>query len=520
MENSNGLLGRTFKKALQEAATLDTQGVNNNVELELFPDCMPRNNVERVTACADFYEQYRTTIDAGIRGAVEFLQTPHGVAHVKAMQASFENQAPNQLSFEIASKIYNSDEFRRLKSLHADDGLKGIGIGVSVGAALPAKVLGGSGVFAGADIVFEKEVIVPRAWAGYSYNGAGSLSAGLELSYFSTTPSTGVTMGTLVDAYFPLPDFPLAVLVRVTLIEQRLTKDDIFTPCGIAVQLPLGVEWPVGQLITSSYWAWQATTQPKPQLATLDISPSQVVSNVEPTKLTIALKNTSGRNIDLKGASNIIITFPFFQPTEIENMQIDLRGWSASSKGNQWTLTLNADWSWEDQTTIAFDVINAATNTQPQSGGYQAGIFNLLLNYGAKFPLVKNTEFDLVSKIQKGNIIWAVDLGPNPDRNWTIVSGQTAQGNQDLSLIPSEKFQQLTIIRDAKSKVDWMLGYKFNGNLLFYAAWYKSGSLAPIPGFNFYQGNSIKTSGTTTCFNQAVTDQYPVLNIDLTLQST
>ena len=66
MSNSSRLLGQTFKKALQQAATQDDQGVTRDVELELFPDHVPRSNVELVQACADFYDQHQVVIDAAL----------------------------------------------------------------------------------------------------------------------------------------------------------------------------------------------------------------------------------------------------------------------------------------------------------------------------------------------------------------------------------------------------------------------------------------------------------------------
>src|SRR3954471_17090815 len=158
MPNSSKLLDQGFKKALQEAATLDQQRVTRDDDFGLFPDHV-LSNVELVQACADFYDQYQIVIDAALESAVKFLGGPHGVAHVKALQASFESPELNPLSVELASKILRSEEFSFTNSPDGLQGLVGIGIGVSAGAAIPK-----AGVFAGADIVFEADDIILRAW--------------------------------------------------------------------------------------------------------------------------------------------------------------------------------------------------------------------------------------------------------------------------------------------------------------------------------------------------------------------
>lgn len=168
MSNSSGLLDKRFKKALQEAAALDQQRVTQDDDFDLFPDRVP-SNVELVKACADFYDQHQVVIDTALESALKFLRSPHGIAQVKALEASFESPEPNPLSAELASKILHSEEFSFTSSPDGLQGLEGIGIGVSVGAAIPQ-----AGVFAGADIVFEKDDIIPRVWAGANGKGAAS----------------------------------------------------------------------------------------------------------------------------------------------------------------------------------------------------------------------------------------------------------------------------------------------------------------------------------------------------------
>jgi hypothetical protein len=381
MSNSSRLLGQTFKKALQQAATQDDQGITRDVELELFPDHVPRSNVELVQACADFYDQHQVVIDAALESAVKFLGSPHGIAHVKALEASFESPEPNPLSVELASKILHSEEFSFTSSPDGLQGLEGIGIGVSVGAAIPK-----AGVFAGADIVFEKDDIILRAWVGANgpdTPGTGSASIGLELSVFTNTPTTGIIIGSLVDVYVPIEDCPLVVFLRLMLIQQQVAAGGPFISCGLSVQVPLGINWQPQKLITANFAAKQWTSRPKPQFATLTVAPSQIVSKAAATNLSVKLTNTSTQDVPLQKGDKITINMPsYFQPPDVSNMKIGLPGWTFTQAGNKLTLALTDNWTLKNQATIpnpaGFNITNVRTTVAP-SGDFQIGDVMLVL---------------------------------------------------------------------------------------------------------------------------------------------
>jgi hypothetical protein len=520
MPSSGKLLDQGFKKALQEAATLDQQRVTRDDDFGLFPGHHAPSNVELVEACENFYDQHQVVIDAAIEGAVKFLRTPHGIAYVKALQASFESPEPNPLSVELASRILHSEELSFLSSPDGIQGLQGVGIGASVGAALPQ-----AGVLAGADIVFEKADIILRAWAGA--NGpdkpaTGSASIGLELGFFTNTPTKGVITGSFVDAYVPYPEFPAIIFVRLILIEQRLNESGDFVPCGISVQLPLGINWaPEQAVITAKYWAYQWASKPKPQFATLSVAPSQIASKAPAVSLSVKLTNTSTQDVTLRKGDTIAINMPsYFQPTDVGNMKVvGLPKWTFSPpSGNKLTLTLNEDWTWQDQATIptpaGFNITNVGTNQAPSSGDTELGNVMLVLTYaGANLPVVKNATLNLVNRISTGKIVkWNVDLGQQSD--FTLVPDQPSEGvDIDIKSAPGMyEVQQLTKLFQKSTGFTWILGYVFEPDPRFSAAWLKANAV-PVPKVTLYQGQAVAGAGTVSCFWKNTGGTYPVINI-------
>ena len=520
MLNSSKLLDQGFKKALQEAATLDQQHLIRDDDFGLLPGQVLPSNVELVEACADFYDQHQVVIDAGLDGAVRFLRTPHGVAYVKALAASFESSEPNPLSIELASNILHSEEFSFISSPDGIQGLQGVGIGVSAGAALPQ-----AGLLAGADIVFEKADIILRAWAGA--NGpdnppTGSASIGLELSFFTNTPTKGAIIGSLVDAYVPYPEFPAIVFVRLMLIQQRLNDSGDFVSCGLSIQLPLGINWAPSKAVTAKYGAGQWASKPKPQFATLTVAPRQIASKAPPTSLSVRLMNTSTQDVALRKGDTIAINMPsYFQSTDVGNMKVDgLPKWTLGAPfGNKLILTLNENWTWPNQATIGtsggFTITNVGTSQAPSQGDTQIGNIMLVLTYsGATLPAVKNAELDLVNRISTGNIIkWNVDLGQTSD--FTLAPDQPKDGvNVTIKSAPGlYEVQQLTKLSQKSTGFTWVLGYVFELDPTFSAAWLKDNAV-PIPNITFFQGQKVIGSDTVSCYYKNTAGKgYPVINI-------
>jgi hypothetical protein len=516
MSNSSELLEQGFNKALEEAATLDQQGLTRDADFDLFPDGEP-SNVQAVKACVNFYHQHKVVLDAGLESALKFLGTPHGIADVKALAASFESREPNPLSVELASKILHSEEFSFTRSPDRLKGVEGVGIGVSLGAALPQY-----GAFAGADIVFKQDDVIPRAWTGV--NGpdkpeTASISLGLELSFFTSTPTKGVTKGTLIDVYVPYGGYRFIVFVRVMLIEQQLVEGGDFVPCGVSVQLPIGIDFaPPGQPVTAQFVGYQWTGKPKPQFATLTIAPNQIASKKPAVSLSVKLTNTSGQSVQLSKDDTITIALPsYFQPSDLGNMKIDglpAEDWKVSQAGNKFTLTLNKDWTWQNQATIptaaGFNITNVRTDQAPSTGDTQIGKVTLVLSYsGAKFPVIKNAMLNLVNNVYIAKILkWNVDLGQST--TFEVTPGQPSEGSGvDIKSTSVPTFMPLTTLsKKGSTDVAWKLVYKFTPEPRVVAVWVSAGGLIT------YSGQAVGAAGgTTSCFYQNTEGTYPKLSI-------
>ena len=133
MSHPAKLLNEAFQDALSTAATLDQQGVIPEDTQDLFPDGPP-TNVELVQACLDFYHENQIVMDRAIQGALNALSSPEGVAKVKALEASFETQARDTLSVQLASEMLRSGEFGFTHATEVQ-GVEGVGIGISAGAS-------------------------------------------------------------------------------------------------------------------------------------------------------------------------------------------------------------------------------------------------------------------------------------------------------------------------------------------------------------------------------------------------
>ncbi len=329
---------------------------------------------------------------------------------------------------------------------------------------------------------------------------------------------------TLTDVYVPYEDFPLVFFVRVSLIQQQVIVGGPFIACGLSVQLPLGIDWTPGTLVTAVFAAYQRTGKPKPQFATLTVAPNQIVSKAPATNLSVKLTNTSTQDVALNKGAQITISMPsYFQPTDVRNMKIDgLPGWTLGQSGNKLTLTLTTDtWLWKNQATIptasGFSIGNVATAQMPSSGNVQIGDVGLILTYGSKIPIVKNAELDLVTRIATGTIAsWKVDFGSPPNADFTLVSGQPSEGaDVRITSAPGSKVQPLTMLHQESTGFTWILGYVFDPDPRFAAAWLRSNAM---PTKNtFFTGEAVAASGTSSCFYKATKGNYPEIIINVVL---
>lgn len=146
MSTPTRILEKAFKEELAKAAKLDKKGIRPVGTEELFPKKTP-TNVELVQACQKVYLKHQDVFDKAVDGAIDFLDSPDGVAYVKALEGSFESVAPNPLSVDIAAQIARNGAFDLTAG--APQGLRGFGIGVSAGVSAVV------GLLAGADVVFD-----------------------------------------------------------------------------------------------------------------------------------------------------------------------------------------------------------------------------------------------------------------------------------------------------------------------------------------------------------------------------
>src|ERR1043166_7768594 len=211
MSTSSKFLDEAFETALSNASTLDQQGMIPQDTEEFFPGGPP-TNVQLVQECLDFYNQHHAVMDRAIKGALDLLSTPEGVSKVKALEAAFDTSGNDSRNLELTSELLSDGQFG-LTNVAEAQALTGFGIGDSAGVSDPNR-----GYFAGADIVFEADDTIPRVWVGHSLHGDLSASAGLELSFWVTTPYRGPIKGWILDLH--LVHFLTGYFIRLMYIRQ------------------------------------------------------------------------------------------------------------------------------------------------------------------------------------------------------------------------------------------------------------------------------------------------------------
>ncbi|HEX8130613.1 MAG TPA: hypothetical protein VF527_16040 [Pyrinomonadaceae bacterium] len=521
MSNPTKLLDEAFKDALARAAALDQQGVAPEDTDDLFAG-RPPSNVELVQACLDFYRDNQAVLDGAVEGALNFLNSTHGVAQVKALEGSFASPEPNPLSVELASGILNSGEFEfALASSYAQpQALSGFGIGVS--GALSAIV----GLLGGAEVVFDfqdKSEVNTRTWGGLSFKGGLSISGGLELSFWVTKPITGAIAGWLIDLYIPL-EYKVVLFIRFMYIKQRAVGATEFTFSGVSLQFPLGIGLPirksnekhsektpaVAAVFAARQYAWA-----KSKRATLDVINKTTGVNTiaveELTTLTVTLKNTSGNDVALSAGATMVINMPqYFSEDDVTGMGIDYEGWTFTNDGSQLTLTLSADLQWGADADLSFDITNVKSSSKPPAGqqSYPGKVALKLSDPSFSTSILKTAEFDLVWENSEATLEWKVTLSDN----FTLVG--EGSGSIVAYAQPGNDIIQLTTATDGSGNV-WILGYVFNYNTAadpdkpipqVYAAWWKQGSIQVV-NKTVYYGNQVDGSCgsasipcTTSCY--------------------
>ncbi len=411
-DQSQGLLDTAFEQALQHAAVYDSQQGAQDDPDGLF-DGLPATSVERVRETFEHYRENQPLMDAAVRSAMNFLRTPHGAAHVKALQASFESSEPNPLSDSIAMEIQQSSEFDSLRDTAGNKTLKGIGIGASGGAAFYI------GALAGGEVIIDWEhdgIINGRAWYGLSVEKAMTLNLGLELSFWNQTPLSGVVKGWLIDLWIPLAGYPGLLCVRYMFIKQREPGATRFTYAASSLQFPVGIVLPSNIGVGPRFWARQYSwsRRKRASLSVVDTTTqlSQITVDTG-TSLKVTLKNTSGEEIELRADATMTINMPwFFSQAEVEAMALSLDGWSVTNDGSKITLQLINDTPWDAGDTIEFTITGVRSDGQLSNGETATGnvVVALDTNVPHTIEIRETAELGLVWANFSGSLEWCVDL--------------------------------------------------------------------------------------------------------------
>jgi hypothetical protein len=529
MSNTTKLLDEAFKDALSSAATQDQQGGTQDDTYDLFAG-HPPSNVELVQACVDFYHANQIVMDTAVQSALNFLNSPHGVAQVKALEGSFDSPDLNPLSVELASGILTSGEFEfgLTKASAQPQALQGFGVGVSVGVSAFL------GALAGADVVFDFQdntQVHGRTWAGLSAKGGLSISGGLELSFWVSKPLTGAIAGWLIDLYIPT-DYVVVLFIRFLYIKERAVGATDFTFSGVSLQFPLGIGYPIRQQKEDkpgvvALFAARQTAFDKTKRATLDIVNKATGLNTiaveEVATLKVTLKNTSGNDVDLSaGATMTIEKMPaYFSEGDVGGMSIDYQGWTFTNNGSKLTLTLSAAYTWKADAEISFDIINVKSSSTPpvDKQSYPGKITLTLADTSFDNPIAQAADFSLVWSNSEATLDWSVTLNA---KDFTLDGA--ASGNIVAHALPGTDITQLTTAKSTTSDDVWILGYVYNYNTgvsevtpQVYAAWWKQGSIKT--GNNVSYGNKVSDSGETICYYGGLSSTGSSIAIKVTFGS-
>ncbi|MEU0544504.1 hypothetical protein ABZ319_31990 [Nocardia sp. NPDC005978] len=496
------ILDKAFKEELARAAKLDKKGIRPVGTEELFPKRTP-TNVELVQVCQKVYLKHKAVLDKAVDGAVEFLDSPDGVAYVKALEGSFESAEPNPLSVDIAGQIARNGAFDLTAG--APQGLRGFGIGVSAGVSAVV------GLLAGADVVFDfkdEAQVHGRVWKGGSIKGGLSISAGLELSFWVQKPVTGAIAGLLLDLYIPTK-YALVLFIRFMYIQQRAEGTTELDFSGVSLQFPLGIGLPLRQNQETpdgviAAFAAKQTAWDRPRRATLKVVNKATgvgtIAVKETATLELTLTNTSGHDVALSSGATLTINMPsFFSDADISKMTINYPGWTFDDDDGRLTLTLSKNSTWNSGSDIALVITNVASSSQPPAGkqSYPGKVTVGVNDISFTAPIGVTADFSLVWANSQATLAWRAEISQDSGFKLT---GDGA-GTVTAYAQPGSTIVGLTTAVD-KSGVTWVLGYVFNYNTAVTdkvipqvaAAWWKKD--APKVGNNVFYGTPVDTSGT------------------------
>ncbi|WP_405495186.1 hypothetical protein [Nocardia sp. NBC_00511] len=502
MPVNDHILEKPFQDALSRAKELDKQGIPPTGVGENFHDHTP-TNVELVKACTDFYHKNQDTLDRAVRDAVDFLDSPDGVAYVKALEGAMEGEAPNNpLSIGIASDLLREGAFDI--GVAAPQGLRGFGIGVSAGVSAVV------GLLVGADVVFDFKdtaTVHGRTWVGGSVKGGLSASAGLEMSFWVQKPMTGAIRGLLLDIYIPTK-YILAVFIRFMYIEQRAEGTTEFDFAGVSLQFPFGIGFPIrhdqGKDGALAVFGAAQKAYDRPRRATVTvINKATGISTIavkETATLEVTLKNTSGNDVNLSSGATMTIGMPqYFEPADVAAMGINYPGWSFADVDGKLTLTLSKNSTWTSGSTFDFVITNVKSSNQPPVGQQSTpGKVSVGLNdISFTAPILTTADFSLVWANSMATLEWAASVSPDLFK----LTGDGA-GTVTAYAEPGNDIVTLTTAVDT-SGATWILGYIFNYNTAVgdkvipqvTAAWWKDGTVKVLNKTVYYSTPS-DTSGT------------------------
>ncbi|MEP7220972.1 MAG: hypothetical protein ABI876_18750, partial [Bacteroidota bacterium] len=467
-----------------------------------------------------------------IRRAMNFLDTPGGVAQAQAFRAALESQDSELLSTELATGILGSDELGLVGDSRLQ-GLQGIGIGMSLGVSFKIRV----GLLAGIDLVFDTQDsnAQRREWVGATTASVRSASIGLELSFwFNNKPLTGTIMGLYLDVYIPLENNPILFYFRILYIRERPQAGTRFISSAVTIQFPIGVVSPIGTkslqfgAFVAKQWAHQRSKR-----STLDVineSTGQATISVEETTtLKVTFKNTSVYDYYLNPGSTLTIGLPaYFSDDDIDNMSIDSSGWTLTYGSGKLILTLDEGYMWGSDSALTFEITNvSSSNTPPSSAQSWPGQINATLNSNVStVPIAATAEFDLIWASSQATLSWNASLN---SEYFTFTDGAPTGGNGvSATADPGSTVVTLTTAQQVGTDDVWVLGYVYNYNTALpddpqpqiAAVWWKQDAVKTSS--NLYTGNVVtpdSTDLTTECYYGNLENSGCLISIDVVFNS-
>ncbi|MEM1183173.1 MAG: hypothetical protein AAGM22_32825 [Acidobacteriota bacterium] len=477
----------------------------------------------------EFYREHRAAVDKGLVAAGRLLENSETAAQVKALEGSLavtaEQGFPLPVSVELAQRLGESAQQDLGAAVLRDSNLAGWGLGVSGGASAVV------GVLAGVDLVFytdDDTQVHPRTWVGGSIKTGISVNGGLEMSFWTKRPITGVIAGWLFDTFFG------GTYVRVMLIKQRADGESRFSNYGLSIQFPDGFGLPLRQIYEkhpSLFGAYAGRQKAWARTKRFEFDVVDHATNVssiavgETATLDVTVKNTSSRSYDLEVGTTLELVMPsFFKNADVEGMEISASNWKFEvvDDGNRKVLqlTLDSAMTWNDGAKIEFSITNAKSSESPKAGRQaQRGSIRLKLQSDA-VKIFKTARFNLVWKTSSAVLDWQATVA---DGQFTLTGA--ASGEISSYAESNNTIRTLTTATKDGTDETWILGYIYNYNTAanntpqVTAVWWEQGTL-PVGGRTTYEGQSVAQSGqTTTAYYSGLATDGNKIAITVTFKS-